>query len=133
MKIRGPRHGLKVGQLADVRSIQPHGKHIGHQTLFIKSAPDDAVAIRCEEGSAIITWRVGESSGMAPIRVHEIDFPKVGGVDVVALTLLFRELGQGEGVTERTKNDPLPIRRIGSFRIVARGVCETLQIRSIAL
>ena len=80
MEIRRPGHRAEVGQALHVGAIELHGVNVGVHALFIEAPPDDALAVRSKERSAVVAGRVREPARVRAVGVHHVDLAERGRV-----------------------------------------------------
>ena len=127
--VRRPAHRAEVGQLPLVRAVEVHRPHVGDEAVLAEAPPDDAGTVGEEEGAAIVTGHVRETGLFAAVGAHDVDLAEVRGIDLQQVRFALREFPV-EGVAGGGEDDPLAVRGVGAFRVVAADVRQPAGIAS---
>ena len=117
MLVRRPAHGGEVGDLLLVGAVRLHRPDVGDQPVLLEVTPDDA-AVLGEEGAAVVTGPVGEALLLSAVGLHDVDLGEERRVER-ELLLLGRRQRAVVGVAHRREHDPLAIRGVAAFGVVA--------------
>ena len=127
--VRGPAHRAEVGQLPLVRAVEIHRPDVGYQAVLAEAPPDDAGTVSEEEGAAVVSRHVREPGLFAAVGAHDVDLAEVRGVDFQQVCFALGEFPV-EGVAGGGEDDPLAVRGVGAFGVVAGDVRQPAGVAS---
>ena len=132
MKKRRPTHRSHTRDLMLVRAVAIHDPNLRPILRLIESPPANPPAVRTEERPAIIATHVRQALHFRAVLAHRVNIHEPGALFLEMLLIFGRE-GFRVSMAVAGKNDPLAIRTHRALGIVALGVREIHQLRSIQL
>ena len=80
MEVRRPRHRAKIGEALYVRAVELHRVNVRVHALLVEAPPEDALAVRREERTAIVAGRAREAARFRAVGVHQINLAEPRGI-----------------------------------------------------